>query len=468
MAFDRILKASALMGFAQVAQLIAAFVRAKLVAILLGPSGVGLVGLLTSFNGNVSAVAGWGLGISGVRSIASAKSDEKAARVAAVRRLGWILSWAGLALVLVLAFPAGAGITLGGDSAVIATLIAGVAVPCLVASGAWGAILQAGGQLKALASAQVIGALVALLVGAPLIWWFGHVGVAIAVALAAVVPAAMLWSAARRHEPPSPVAARPDLRPLLAMGGALMLVGLFAQLSTYLVRLQLVEFAGLQAAGFYHAAFAVSGSLPGFVFVAMGADYFPRVAAAADEREAAEHADHQIEAGLILGVPLLVLLLSAAGGVMTLLYADGFAPAVPLLTWMVWGVFLRLVSWPLGYWLLARGSTRMVIAVEAAGSLIMILLPMLFLPWFGLVGSAIAYAAAYLAYALILLVITRRRSGRWLSSRVTIGIVVSAAMLALVQWLASSASAWGWAAVVVTTAAAWTIARRALAHSNPS
>jgi hypothetical protein len=51
---------------------------------------------------------------------------------------------------------------------------------------------------------------------------------------------------------------------------------------------------------------------------------------------------------------------------------------------------------------------------------------------------------------------------------VTIGIVVSAAMLALVQWLAYSAPAWSWAAVVVTAAAAWTIARRALAHSNPS
>ena len=468
MSFARILSSSALMGSAQIVQLAAAFVRAKLTAVLLGASGVGLVGLMTTFNGNLSALAGWGLGTSGVRSIASAPPQERTGRIAAVRRLGWMLSLAGAALALVLAFLAGPWVVPGESGGTLVTLVAGLAVPCTVASGAWAAILQAGGHLRTLAKVQVTGAVVGLLVGAPLIWWLGVPGLAMSLVLAAAVPAAMLWSAARRLEPSSASVPSSSLRPLLTMGGALMLVGLLAQLSAYLIRLQLVEFEGLQAAGFYHAAFAVAGSLPGFVFVAMGADYFPRVAAAADEHEAALHAGHQIEAGLILGVPLLVLLLTAGDLVMTCLYADGFAPAVPLLTWMVWGVFLRLVSWPLGYWLLARGSAKTVIAVEAAGSLFMILLPMLLLPWFGLVGSAIAYAAAYLAYALILLVIIRRRSGRWFSPRVTAGIVSSAAMLALVQWLASSAPAWGWAAVLVTAAAAWMIARRALSHSKPS
>lgn len=454
------------MGASQVAQLLAAFVRAKLTALVLGPSGVGLVGLLTSFNGNLAALAGWGLGTSGVRAIASADAETKPSRIAAVRRLGVLLGVAGAALVLILAWPAGGWILLEGHPAITEILIAGIAVPCLVISGGWAAILQARGHLKPLVWAQVVGALVGLLIGAPLIWWLGVKGLALSLALAAAVPALMLWSAARRLEPPKPGCTASDLRPLLAMGGALMLVGLFAQASAYLVRLQLVDFGGLEAAGYYHAAFAVAGSLPAFVFVAMGADFFPRVAGAATESEAAVHADHQVAAGLILGTPLLSLLLSAGGPIMRLLYARGFEPALPLLDWMVWGVFLRLISWPLGYWLLARGSSKAVIAVEGLGNVIMTALPFVLLPRLGLIGAAIAYAAGYLAYTAVLLVMARRRSGSWLSSGTVFGTIVSAGGLAVAQLATHFHPHFGWATTGVIAVACWIIGRRALTRSR--
>lgn len=466
MAFERILKSSALMGASQVIQLLAAFARAKLTALVLGPSGVGLVGLLTSFNGNLSALAGWGLGTSGVRAIASADPESRAGRIAAVRRLGVLLGAAGATLVLIFAWPAGDWILLEGRPAIAEILIAGIAVPCLIISGGWAAILQARGQLKPLAWAQAVGALIGLLIGSPLIWWFGAKGLASALALAALLPALMLWSAARRLEPPKPDCAAADLRPLLSTGATLMLVGVFAQVSAYLVRLQLVEFGGLEAAGYYHAAFAVAGSLPGFVFAAMGADFFPRVAGAATETEAAVHADHQVAAGLILGTPLLSLLLSAGGPIMATLYAAGFEPALPLLDWMVWGVFLRLISWPLGYWLLARGSSRAVIFVEGLGSAIMTVLPLVLLPRMGLVGAAVAYAVGYLLHAMVLLLMARRRSGSWLSGGTGLGVTLSAIALAGTQLAAGLHSPWGWAMTGVITVACWIIGRRALMRSH--
>ncbi|MFM9167209.1 MAG: oligosaccharide flippase family protein [Verrucomicrobiota bacterium] len=466
MAFERILKVSALMGASQIIQLLAAFARAKLTALVLGPSGVGLVGLLTSFNGNLSALTGWGLGTSGVRAIASAEAEARAARIASVRRLGALLSLAGLALALIFASPAGGWILLEGHPATTEILIAGMAVPCVVISGGWAAILQAKGHLRPLARVQVVGAVIGLIVGAPLIWWFGTKGLAVSLALAAAVPALMLWAATRRLEPPEPDVRASSLRPLLVMGGALMLVGLFAQASAYLVRMQLVEFGGLKAAGYYHAAFAVAGSLPGFVFVAMGADFFPRVAGAASESEAAVHADHQVAAGLILGTPLLSLLLSAGGPIMATLYAAGFDPSLPLLDWMVWGVFLRIISWPLGYWLLARGSSKAVIAVEGLGGTVMTALPLVFLPMFGLVGAAIAYAVGYLVHAAVLLVMARRQSGSWLSGRTILGAIASAIVLLCTQLAAGIHPYCGWVTTAAVTAASLIIGRRALAHSR--
>jgi len=77
MSFARILRSSALMGGAQVVILAAAFIRAKLIALILGASGVGLIGIFNAFSGNVAAFAGWGLGTSGVKLIAAASDEQK-------------------------------------------------------------------------------------------------------------------------------------------------------------------------------------------------------------------------------------------------------------------------------------------------------------------------------------------------------------------------------------------------------
>ena len=107
MAFARILRSSALMGGAQAVTLVMAFLRAKLIAVILGPTGIGLMGVFSAFNGNVSTVAGWGLGTSAVRIIAGADVDRRAQKTAAVRLLGIRLAWGGLMAVLLLVIPIG-------------------------------------------------------------------------------------------------------------------------------------------------------------------------------------------------------------------------------------------------------------------------------------------------------------------------------------------------------------------------
>lgn len=157
--------------------------------------------------------------------------------------------------------------------------------------------------------------------------------------------------------PPSVIPADPeDVKPLIRLGGALMIVGLSSQISAYVIRLLIIRHEGLEAAGYYQAAFAVAGSLPGFVFMAMSTDFLPRIAAARDEIEAQHLTENQIRAGLLLALPFIVALLTMGKLCIRLLYASTFDATLPLLSWMVWGVFLRLISWPMGHWMLARGS----------------------------------------------------------------------------------------------------------------
>jgi len=433
MSFARILRSSALMGGAQVVVLAAGFVRAKVIAMMLGASGVGLIGIFNAFSGNVSSLAGWGLGTSGVRLIAAADDEAKPSKIVAVRRMGWTLSLLGLALGLLVFWPT-ARLTFASSEYATEMAIVALAVPCLIASSAWSAILQASGKISSLAKVQIAGALTGLLFGLPAIYFWGTIGIALSIFLAAAVPAAVLWRAARPLGQDGQLK-QADMSQLMKLGGALMLVGWVGQLSAYLVRLAIVRQEGLDAAGYYQAAFAISGSLPSFVFAAMGADFFPRVAAANDEAEARSITEKQILAGLLLGVPLIVAMLTLGKLSIRILYADAFDAAIPLLAWMTWGVFARLVAWPLGFWMMARRSPRAFIFAEGAACLLSVALPVMLMGRMGLVGVAVGFFWSAIIYAILLVCLLCRGVGMSPGPGTLKAVFLAALSVYACQWL---------------------------------
>jgi len=438
MPFARILRSSALMGGAQAVVLAAAFIRAKAIALTLGAAGVGLIGFFNAFSGNISSFAGWGLGTSGVRLIAGAGETEKHAKIAAVRRLGWSLSALGLVAGLLLFWPV-TWATFSSSQYTTEMGIVTLAVPCVIASLAWSAILQASGKIASLAKVQIFGALTGLLVGLPAIYIWGTIGIAISIFFAAAVPAFILWRAARAACPPvfGVQVEHTDIRHLIQLGGALMVVGWLGQLSALLVRGAIVRHEGLAGAGYYQAAYAISGSLPGFVFAAMGADFFPRVSAAKDEADARGITETQIHAGLLLGAPMVMALLALGKLSLHLLYNSSFDAALPLLDWMTWGVFIRLMTWPLGFWLLARGSSWTLILLETIGAIIGALLPVFLIGHFGLISAAIAFTISSVVYGVAVAVVFRVRSGGWFGRELHVWALVLAGILAAGQWWAA-------------------------------
>ena len=438
MPFARILRSSALMGGAQVVVLASAFVRAKAIAMILGASGVGLIGIFNAFSGNVASFAGWGLGTSGVRLIAGAPDEQRPAKIAAVRRMGWALSLLGLALALLLFWPVGSATFASSQYAAEMAIVA-CAVPCVIASSAWSAVLQASGKVASLAKVQIAGALAGLLLGLPAIFLWGTIGIALSILFAAAVPAFVLWRAARAecHVSAGSSPESADLGRLVKIGGALMLVGWLGQLSAYLVRLAIVRQEGLDAAGYYQAAFAISGSLPGFVFAAMGADFFPRVAAAKDEEEARQITEKQILAGLLLGVPVIIGLLTLGKLCVHLLYANSFDAAIPLLTWMTWGVFVRIIAWPLGFRLLARGSAKAMITIEGLSAAVSAAVSVGLLYGYGLLGCVVGFLAGQLFYASLLVALSYRQSARAFEAGTFAAIGGSALLAGLAQLFVS-------------------------------
>ena len=453
MPFARILRSSALMGGAQAVTMVSAFLRSKLIAVLIGPSGIGLMGVLGTFNAQLSTIVGWGLGTSAVRTIAGASELDRDRKISAVRMLGRRLAWAGFMGVLLLVVPVGY-MTFKTQEYALEILIAGLAVPCIIATSMWSALLQAGGHVGSIARCQIQSSIIGMLAGLPFVYFFGSVGIAISILLVAATTAFVTWRAASRMSPKSSASAlASDTQELIQLGVALQFSAILAALSSYLARVLILRshgddlVAGLAEAGYCQAAFAITGSVPGVIFSATNSDFFPRVAAAKDEQQAQQITEIQIKASLLLALPILMGLFTMGHLAVRLLYAQGFEPAVPLLDWFVWAIFFFLMGWPLGFWLTARGSKRTVAVFQSLSSILMIALGLILIPFYGAKGVAVGYLGCGVIYCVVVLVFARRLSGNWLSRGTFIWFGIAAVALALSRWAVSSATGQYWGVI---------------------
>lgn len=437
---------------------------------LLGPAGVGLVGIFANFGGNLAAVSCWGIWTSGVRTISAAPEDEKTRKSAAVGIFGRRLVWLGLALAVITCWPVTIA-TFASAEYLTDMLMVGLTAPLVVATGIWTARLQAYGHLRALAQVQVLSALLGLLLGVPVIWTLGAKGIAPSLLLAALLLAVFTWRFAAKLCPVDSATRVEghDQRELVKLGVAFMAIAFMGQLAAYATRLILVQQLGIEAAGHYQAAAAIAASLPGLIVSAMGAAFFPQVAAAADESASRRLVDRQIEIGVLLGIPALVILVGAGRFCLHLLYAKTFDAALPVLDWMTWGVLFRLLSWPMTYWLMARGSSKAVIIAEGFSCVCSVLLPLVLIPILGLAGAGLAFCIGHAIYALALVSISRWRSGGWIGRPALQALVWAGLLMGGTQVLAPHS----W--IIVTAAIAlvgavtsWLTLRRAWATDDTS
>jgi len=147
----------------------------------------------------------------------------------------------------------------------------------------------------------------------------------------------------------------------------------------------------------------------------MGTDFLPRLTAIAENREECNRtANEQVEVGLLIAIPGVVLVLAFAPLIIRVLYSDRFTPAIELLRWFSLGMLVRVASWPLGFILVAKGARKYFLLAELSSNVVYVLLVWAGIKMLGLVGAGMAFFGFYLFSMSILYLIVHRLSGfRW-------------------------------------------------------
>ena len=409
MSFDKIFKTSAMTGAMSIVTMVAALLRGKVMAICLGPAGVGLSGILNQVVALESQVLALGLPTVVVKSVAGADVEARPKVESVIARLALALGVFGLVLGLVLS-PLVAVATFKSFEHLPLVIAASLAVPAAILTSIWCAVIQGRGEVGFLARSQAAFAVVSALVALPLIWYGGLAGLGVSVVLAALIPVAGLWSRRPRHL----TAASDDkgIRDSLVRAGLSIIATIaIAQVAAYATRMVVVNQLGVFEAGLYQAALAVSGGLPGFVFSAMALDYYPRISAAKDGEEMVRVTNMQVQASMVIATPLFVGMIVFGGQLLDFYYTEEFLGATELMAWMTASVAFRVISWPAGYWLVAKATPKEYLLIEGPAALLAPLVTIGLLPLAGLAGAGLAMVLSALVYALVIITFMRRRGG---------------------------------------------------------
>lgn len=437
--YGQILRSSSIVGGAQAINYIVALLRVKVVAVLLGPAGVGVIGLYTSATSLVGQVTGMGLQGSAVRAIAQANAKDDPLAVARtirmLRRLCWATGTLGWLVSVALAVPLSRWMFQSTQHAWALAVLGGMLLLTAVSNGQLG-LLQGLRRIGDLARVQVAAAVLNTAVTIGLYAWLREDGIVPVLLANAAVSLLCTWWFARRIDVQtvsmdwSQVIA--EAKPLLGLGVALAWSAVLTLGLDLFTRTLISRHWGVDAAGIYQAAWALSGLFAGFVLGAMGADFYPRLTAAIHDRQAAVRAvNEQTEIGILLALPGLLVTLAFADWVVWALYSAEFAPAANVLGWMVLGVYGRVLSWPMGFIQLALGAGRLYMLTEATFLAIQAVLVAWLVPSYGVIGAAYAFATTYGVYTLGMAWVGYRLIGFRLSSAVLRMMLTSGCLVAL-------------------------------------
>ena len=413
--YRQIMAATSLFGGVQVFQIIIQIIRSKFVAVLLGPAGMGIVGLLTSTLGLISGLTNFGLGTSAVKDIAEARSSENETRIATVtivlRRLVWISGTIGTIVVLVTS-PWLSRLTFGNNEYTLAYIWISISILFNQLTSGQMVLLQGMRKLQYLAQANLFGSLLGLIITVPLYYKLGIDGIEPGIIVTSVLSflIALFFSnkISLKKVRVSKVRTIAVGRNMVTMGFMISLSGFISLGVSYLLQIFINRHGGVADVGLYNAGFTLINTYVGLIFTAMATDYYPRLSAVAHNNLLCkETINQQAEIALLILAPIVVGFLVFINWAIILLYSSKFIAVNTMIYWAALGMFFKAASWAIAFIFLAKGTSKLFFWNELSGNLYMLILNVSGYYFFGLTGLGISFLVGYLVYLIQVFIIAK-------------------------------------------------------------
>jgi len=397
--YDHVLKYTSIFGGVQGLKMLVSAARVKLTAYLLGGMGMGLISAYSSVSEFLNRASNMGIPLNATRKTSElfeeGTESQIAHQVMVIRT--WVL-WSAILSVLICLFcsPIISYFFFDHDwhRWPVVMLTSLVAVSNIIAEGEC-AILKGLRQVRKVAVIETLLALGTLLCTIPLYYLLGIHGVILGLIACGVLSMLVHFAFSLRliSYRVKPLSQRTFFEglPLIKVGIPYVLAGVanaglqMAIPAIILSRHTMVEL------GHYNAGWALMFGYAGLVFLALESDYFPRLSSVSNDKQRMNATiNQQIDVCTQMLTPMLIALVVFMPYVLRLLFKDEFVVVTGMATLAVLYPFLRCLSLPMGYSVLAKGHTIVYLVLEVCYDLLFGLLIWWSYNSFGLVGAGIA------------------------------------------------------------------------------
>lgn len=417
--YGSIFKSTFLFSFVQVVRILVGVIKNKIVAILLGAEGMGIMGLLNNAASLIKTGAGLGISQSAVRDISHANGtgdQEKISRIInIVRKVVLFTSFLGMFITIVLS-PLLSKWEFGDYTYTLAFVFLSISVFFEIFVDNQLAILKGTRQLRSLAKASIWGALIGLITGVPLYFWLGVKG---------IVPSFIISAFAtflvtryyvnkinyERTKIPIRIVVK-EASPMVKMGAALMFTTLLGMISTFIIASYMRYAGGLSDVGFYNAGMMIVHSYFGVVITALTTDYYPRISAVnQDNEKLSQELNQQSLVSVLLTSPLIVLFLLLLPFFVKILYTDEFLPIVNFMKIAMFGTLITIVSNQADMIIVAKFKIRVFTIVAVSMRVFQVVISILLFKYLGLIGMGVAEVLRSFVHLIIFTVLDYKMYG---------------------------------------------------------
>jgi enterobacterial common antigen flippase len=328
-------------------------------------------------------------------------------------------------------------LTFGSSEHAVAICVLSMAVFFQLVANGQGALIQGMRRILDFAKMGALGALFGTVISVVVVYFLRENGVVPALVGVAFMALAVSWWYSRKvHLETPPITATQvvqEAKVLLTLGFAFMASAFMTMGIAYAVRIILLREFGFEATGYYQSAWTLGGLYVGFILQAMGADFYPRLTASAQNNAACNQlVNEQTRVGLLLAGPGVIATLTFAPVVITLFYTAKFGAAVAVLRWICLGTTLQVISWPMGFIIVAKGRQAIFFVTELAWAVASLGLAWICVRLFGLNGAGIAFFGSYIFYGILVYLVVNWLSGfHWSAANKRTGLLFLALITAV-------------------------------------
>lgn len=416
--YKAILKATGVFGVMQFFKLFVNIISSKVVAVLLGPAGIGIISLLTSAVNLITAITSFEFITVATKEVASQENPKDVLKMntllQTLHKISMFIGLLGFSLSLCLSKYLSLLTFSDTDHSSWFRWLS-IYFVCLALSNARLALLQGMNSIKKLASCQALITILTSLSSISIYYFLRFEGIVWVFISAGFIQLFSTFYFTRNYSLQLDFSNLElffkESSHIISFGLLLSINLIIGQIIVFFIKWYLNDGGNATSIlGYYDVTNVVLVSYLGLIFNAMAYDFYPRLAAISNNEKAANDLiNQQIEIALLIVTPAILIMSVVAPFVLQILYSKDFLDAYVILKIALFSVIVKAVIFPLGYYLLVKSNKKIFFFQALLGDVANLFFSVVFYNLMGIKGLGLAILLNYILHLIVLYVVIRKK-----------------------------------------------------------